>query len=120
VTFRPADSRQNLVNARLDENGRYEATLPAGEVRVAVDNRDLEPAGRGAPKLVLPPGVKFPPAPKSGAESPPPAPAAAPEPAPRNLPGTYVPIPANYYDVDTSGLTYTVKTGPQSYDIELK
>jgi hypothetical protein len=122
VTFRPADSRQNLVNAQLDANGRYEALLPTGEVQIAIDNRELEPAPpeRGAARAVLPPGVKFPPAAKSAAESSPPAAAPPPEVAPQRLAGTYVPIPASYYTVETSGLTYSVKPGPQSYDIELK
>jgi hypothetical protein len=117
IIFRPVDGRQNTVNAQLAENGTYEVTLPAGEVKIAVDNRELEssPADRGAGPA-LPPGVKLPPVPKAGGESPP----AAPKPAPEKPPVTYVAIPSKYHDVDTSGLTYTVTGGPQSHDIELK
>jgi hypothetical protein len=32
----------------------------------------------------------------------------------------YVPIPERYQDPDTSGLSYTVVRGPQTYDVELK
>jgi hypothetical protein len=123
VTFRPADGRSNTVNAPIDENGNYEATLPSGEVKIAVDNRELQrlPPDRSAAGPALPPdlkppaGVKPPPGVKPGSASPPPQ-----ENAPQKLPGTYVAIPEKYHDVDTSGLTYTVKSGPQPHDIELK
>ena len=116
VTFRPADGRKNTVNALLDANGNYEAVLPAGEVLIAVDNRELErqAADRGAARPALPPGLKLPAGAKPGAEPP------AAKTAPDRPPGTYVPIPEQYYDVDTSGLKYTVKSGPQSHDIELR
>src|SRR4051812_12307969 len=43
VTFQPADPRQNAVSVDLDEQGRYAADLPAGDVAVSIDNRELEP-----------------------------------------------------------------------------
>ena len=46
VTFRPADPRQNSVSAEIDRQGNYQAVLPAGEVKVCVDNRELEPPPR--------------------------------------------------------------------------
>jgi hypothetical protein len=115
VIFRPDDSSKNTVTAQLDENGRYEATLPAGAVKIAVDNRELRRLP-SAPRPALPPGVTLPPPSKSGAGSP----APPPENTPPKLPGNYIPIPPRYCDVDASGLTYTVKPGTQSYDIELK
>ena len=118
VTFRPADSSRNAVSARIGEDGHFEATLPAGEVKIAVDNREFEPPPRGdVPKLPpvvdLPPGVK--PAPPERPGSPP-----TPEGAPEKPSGKYVPIPPKYYDVDTSDLTLVVQPGPQSYDVRLK
>ncbi len=117
VTFRPADAGKNTVNAPLDADGNFTATLPAGEVRIAVDNRELEDQAadrRTAP--TLPPELKLPPGVKPGGEPPPPAQKTAP---PKSH-GLYVPIPEKYYDVDTSNLTYTVKTGVQAHNIELK
>src|SRR5438105_9307710 len=43
LMFRPADGRFNLVTVVLDESGTFSVELPAGEVMVAVANRDLEP-----------------------------------------------------------------------------
>src|SRR4051812_15792825 len=69
LTFRPADPKKKAVTVKIDEKGNYEATLPAGEVQVAIDNRDLQylSPGRdaGQPKL---PGVRIPP--KSAGSSP--------------------------------------------------
>jgi hypothetical protein len=116
VTFRPAEGKANTVNARLDANGYYEATLPVGMVGIAVDNRDLQPQlQERASGPTLPPGLQLPTGAKRAPQTPLPA-----EQAPEPLPGDYVPIPARYYDVDTSGLTYMVKRGAQTHDIELK
>src|SRR5262245_28811409 len=43
VTFRPADPAKNSITVELDAEGRYSTTLPAGEVTVIIDNRELEP-----------------------------------------------------------------------------
>src|SRR5690349_12038708 len=53
VTFRPADSHKNPVTVRVAEDGRFEAVVPAGEVRIAVDNREFEPPPK-AEKIKLP------------------------------------------------------------------
>jgi hypothetical protein len=118
VTFRPADSSKNVVSARIGDDGHFEATLPAGEVRIAVDNREFQPPPRGeVPKLPpvvdLPPGVKPPQHERQGSP-------AAPEGGPEKPSGKYVPIPPQYYDVDTSDLKLVVQPGPQSYDFRLK
>jgi hypothetical protein len=110
LTFRPADPRQNAVSVVIGPDGRYEATLPAGDVTICVDNRELQPTARRSGETPLPPGVKLPQAD---------GPAAVP-PANPTLPGKYVPIPEKYYDADTSGLRHTVKPGDDSHDIELK
>jgi hypothetical protein len=121
IMFRPADATQNAVSARADADGRYEAVLPVGEVKVSVDNRDQEPHKKGPSPL--PPGL--PPeisqklkgngqpeaaAPKSGDNNPD-------KPAVK-----YIPIPANYYDIEKSGLGFRVEGGggTQEHDLELK
>jgi hypothetical protein len=119
LTFLPADPTRNSVGAELDEQGNYEAVLPAGEVKVSVDNRELEPRGpkdAGLPKDInLPSDIKKLLASAKADKAPPPSPAqAADKPA-----GRYVPIPAKYYLAETSGLTFTVKSGSQQHDIEL-
>jgi hypothetical protein len=119
VTFRPADPRQNSVSAELDEQGNYEAVLPAGEVKVCIDNHQLEPHPSRA--AGLPPGLPLTPEvqrtigsvkpdqsqPKNG------------ENVPRKPPGTYVKIPDKYRTVETSGLQFVVEGGNQTHEIEL-
>jgi hypothetical protein len=119
VTFRPADPRQNTVSAELNERGEYEAVLPAGEVQVSVDNRELEP--RTAQGGGLPPGLPALSAEArkalggKGDKSPPkPGGQAADRPS-----GRYVMIPTRYHDVETSGLKFTVQSGDQTHNIEL-
>jgi hypothetical protein len=112
LTFRPIDPSKNSVTAQIDENGHYEVVLPAGDVKIAVDNREWEPAVPA--KSVLPPGVKLPVAPKTTVDAP------AATSAPSKPPGSYVPIPAKFYDADSSGLKFTVVSGKsQTHDIEL-
>jgi hypothetical protein len=114
VTFRPADPRQNTLSVPIEPDGQYEATLPAGEVLISVDNRELEPAGPG-PAPELPPTINLPrdaPVPASSSRG---RPGGSRKPA-----GSYVPIPEKYYSVDTSGLRCTVKGGSQHYDITLE
>jgi hypothetical protein len=117
VTFRPADPRANSVSAELDEKGHYSVVLPAGEVKVSIDNRNLQertPVGGGLPpnlplkddvRKALTGGNPTPSPPKEGN---------APKPS-----GRYVPIPARYYTVESSGLRFTVARGGQKHDIEL-
>src|SRR5437868_6821726 len=45
IMFRPGNPKLNTVTAEIDEQGNYEAVVPAGEVRVCVDNRELEARG---------------------------------------------------------------------------
>jgi hypothetical protein len=119
VSFHPADPRQNSVSADLDEQGRYEAVLPVGEVQVSVDNRELEPRDAGAIGIPanLPPEVR-----KKLAQVKLPAepPAAKNDDAPAKPRGKYVRIPTKYYEVETSGLQFKVEAGNPEHDIELK
>jgi hypothetical protein len=119
ITFRPADPKENSVSAELDEQGNYEAVLPAGEVNICVDNRELEPRTGGGPPL--PPGLPLSPEarkmltkgktdhvePKSDDN------------LPKPLHGQYVKIPNKFYKAETSGLTFLVTGGDQKRDIEL-
>jgi hypothetical protein len=123
VSFRPADPKHNAVSAEVDEQGNYEAVLPAGEVQVAVDNRELQPPTPSGP-AGLPPGL---PADvqnvlnkERAKAAPPPADQPAAPRTPNNRRGTYVPIPEKYYTTDKSGLTFTVEPGNPKHDIELK
>jgi hypothetical protein len=117
VTFRPADSRQNSVSAQTDAEGNYTAVLPVGPVKVGVDNRELEPraslAGLEPPPLA-PEAAKLLGKPAGKAAPKPAAPAA------EKGPGKYVKIPDKYYDIETSGLDFTVTGGEQPHNIELQ
>lgn len=116
VTFRPADARQNAITAPIDAQGNYEAILPAGEVKVCVDNRELEPPPvlSGLQPPGLPPEVQK----AIGGKADKAAPRAADKPADKPA-GRYVPIPEKYYTVETSGLQFTVQRGDQKQDISL-
>jgi hypothetical protein len=123
VTFRPANPKVNPVSVDLDEQGNYQVALPVGEVQVSVDNRGLQP--RPAPlagsTVNLPPAVREA-MNKAKTEGATPAPAAAadnPSAAPKTR-GKYVAIPPKYYTIEDSGLKYTIESGNQKQDIELK
>src|SRR5262245_58048810 len=102
LTFRPADPAHNSVSVEIDEQGNYRAVLPAGEVQVSVDNRELEPPPpSGGP--VLPPGLS--PEVKKALSAGQPAPAAG---GGKKASARYVPIPERYYQMETSKLQFTV------------
>jgi hypothetical protein len=113
VTFFPTAPGERAVTAELDEEGNYEVVLPAGEVKISVDNRGLEETpgtGGGGVSLNVPitPDVKKHLGnPKQG------------RPQPNRPPGKYRKIPDKYYLIETSGVTYTVEHGDQKHDIEL-
>jgi hypothetical protein len=121
VLFRPADPKANSVFARINDDGTYEAELPVGEVKVSVDNRDLQPPPRTQGPVRLP-GINLPREVQqkfAQAKSQAPAEAAESPDALEKPSGKYVPIPDKYYSVDTSGLQFTAKGGNQTQDIEL-
>jgi hypothetical protein len=81
----------------IDENGNYKVEAPIGEVKIQVDNRPLEKKkGPTGPILKRPDSE-----------------------GPTAMKGTYVPIPDKYYDADQTPLTYTVKSGSQTFEINL-
>jgi hypothetical protein len=116
VTFFPADSKQNSVTVPIDERGNYEATLPVGDVKIIVDNRNLEPPPPppGGPSVLpggLPPEIRKGLGDKKDAPPPPNT--------PEKAAGKYVPIPPRYYDITTSGLGFKVERGDQTKKIDL-
>lgn len=119
VLFRPVDTKHNAVTAELDEQGNYQAILPAGEVQVAVDNRELQPRPTGP--IARPPDM---PAEVQKAmnenKSTPPSQSTTNPNAPPKLRGKYVPIPEKFYSGEDSGLTFTVDPSNPKHDIELK
>jgi len=123
VTFRPADPKENSVTAELDTDGRFSVILPAGEVLVSIDNRELEPRQAGGIPS-LPSGLPIAADVRAKiAKGPPPK---APEPDAKSgddvrVPkGRYLPIPEKYYLAETSELKFTIKDGDQPLNIELK
>jgi hypothetical protein len=115
--FLPGDSKHNSVTASLDGEGRFSVVLPAGNVRVSVDNRDLEPrpAIRLSPgQLNIPDSVKQ----AVGAKAANPPSAAQPKTSGANT-ARYVKIPDKYYDAAISGLDFKVQGGDQKHDVEL-
>jgi hypothetical protein len=122
VMFRPVDGRQNSVTVELDAEGRYSAVLPAGDVLVSVDNRELEP--RPVIAGGIPAGIPLSQEARAklgGKSAPPTGPEAGQKTGEdaRRPSGRYVPIPEKYCMAETSGLKFTVKGGDQPYDIEL-
>src|SRR5581483_3518786 len=114
ITFLPKDPKYGSVATSLDEQGHFSVTLPAGEVRVGIDNRELEPRKpiHFTPKLPASVGKAI------GNPPPEPAPAAPPAAAGGNS-SRYVKIPDKYYDAATSGLDFKVQSGDQTHNIEL-
>jgi hypothetical protein len=126
--FRPLDTSQNPVSAVLDQDGKYEAIVPAGEVKITVDNRSLKSPPRGPVGVSgnpegdqRPAGVpkNVPVAPPKGAMGEATRENNAPPITPQTQVGKYVPIPEKYYDPDTSGLSLKVTRGSQPFNIEL-
>jgi hypothetical protein len=114
VIFRPDAADKDTVIVDLDENGRFNAVVPSGRSRVAVDNRELEPIAAARPET--PPGLKLP-APPPSKDHAPPSTATT---TPQKVHGKYVKIPDQYYDVATSELEIVVKPGTQDFPIDLK
>jgi hypothetical protein len=103
------------LSTLIQEDGRYMIqNVPPGNVKIAVETdsassfADVIPKMQRVPKgaLMGPPREAFP---KGAADGPSP-----------QTKGKRVPIPQQYGDPDKSGLTYTVKSGKQEHNIELK
>jgi hypothetical protein len=103
----------------LDEQGRFSVVLPAGDVRISVDNRELEPRQpihMSPAQLNLPPEVKD----KLGSGGNAPAQPRPPSPTAGGAnTSRYIKIPERYYDAAKSGLNIKVQSGDQTHDLEL-
>jgi hypothetical protein len=122
LTFRPDDPKLNPVIAEIDEQGRYEAVLPVGTVKVSVDNRGLEPPAKLDGGAAIPLDLPLSPDAKKalqGKKAERPAPPARSDNEAKKPAGRYIRIPDRYYDVTTSGLDFTVQAGDMKHDIEL-
>ncbi|HZV04841.1 MAG TPA: hypothetical protein VE999_07140 [Gemmataceae bacterium] len=86
-------------NDRIDETGHYTIKPPVGPVKITIDNRML--TQRANPNAMKGAG------PRPGGSDPNP------------IKGKYVRIPDKYYKTTDTPLTYTVKKGSQTYNIEL-
>jgi hypothetical protein len=93
-------------NSAIEEDGSYSVSkVPPGPAMITVETASLRPAPKGnapgpyakMPKDMAPPG------PNSQAD-----------------PKRYVPIPDQYANPDSSGLTLDVKGGSQTHNIDLK
>lgn len=120
VVFFPQIEGQNSVLTLLDELGNYSVELPACEVKVTVNNQELKPR----PKLDfgVPPGLPGGAAQKLATakkESPQKAAGTVDPGMHGKLPGRYVEIPAKYYNVTSTPLSFTVSRGDQTHDLEL-
>lgn len=99
-------------SAIISEDGTYQIKAPIGDVKIGVENGMLKPQGGGGK---MGKGSRGGGPPKGGSH--PKQPGAEPKEEP--VKGKYVAIPLIYADPATSGLTYTVKSGSQTHDIEL-
>ena len=109
VAFQSKDGQ--IGSANIDFDGNYEmANAPIGDVMITVQVPTLGPGpGGGPPKA--PPGIPpmRPPGGDGGIASTPPS----------IDPKKIIQIPGKYGKVETSGLTYTVEKGEQTYNITL-
>jgi hypothetical protein len=101
--------------ATLGEDGSYSIdNIPAGQYKIAVvtptNQPERNPRGKGPPPNMMPPKDKIP----AGASSP------VYSGQPKKAKKPQKPIPDDFADPDKSGLTYTVKSGPQTHPIDMK
>jgi hypothetical protein len=97
-------------SGKIDENGNYKLSAPVGEVTITVNNAMLQ--GQAPHK-----GAKG-----KGGGGPPPKELPHPKQVAADVQptkGHWVSIPSRYSNADTSELKYTVKEGPQTYDVKL-
>src|SRR5262245_54815985 len=101
VLFHAADGR--IEHGLITGNGKYTvANAPPGPVRITVRSHPPAPVGlpsRGGPLPSAPAGMV--------------------PPAKEQRDGKFVAIPPRYLDPAQSTLTYNVRAGKQTYDIEL-
>jgi hypothetical protein len=94
ITF--VSERGRNAGAVIDPSGRYQARVRVGAMKVTVNNLMLRKDQASATRLKT----------------------AVPD-APPDVKGTYRELPKKYLSPDTSGLSFTVQPGAQTYDIQL-
>jgi hypothetical protein len=104
LAFHSAKGTSAAGTAVIDESGNYSINSPEGDVKITVDNQMLMPGAAREKRIAEKMGA----GPRPGG------------PQPTEVKGKYVPIPAKYLSPETTDLTYTVKKGEQTHDIELK
>jgi len=110
VTFIHTEKNQSLI-AEIGEDGTYTIDkIPVGPVKIVVETKSLKPPQGGRPGSSIPDYKPPKDAPTSGFTPPDRS-----EKAKR-----YVAIPDSYASAETSGLTYTVTAGSQTFEIPLK
>jgi hypothetical protein len=94
------------ISGSIQEDGSYTlAKVPPGPVTVCVETESLNPGAKAlARHYTPPPGMQAPAGLDEGNAS---------------TAKLYVKIPEKYSKPDQSGLSYTVKSGSQKYDIDL-
>lgn len=102
---------QGTASSPIGPDGSYKVDkVPAGEVKIGVETKSVKPAANfNRPAMPTPPPDALPKDAAASIYGPPSQPM-----------GKFVAIPDSYADPKSSGLTYTVKPGPQPYDIDLK
>lgn len=101
------------ATAMIDENGNYEMKdAPVGECQVTVTVMAM-PRDPSVRARMMGKGPKMPEGPRDPNSSEPPLPSGA------KYPKVIIPIDAKYSQPDTSGLTFKVEKGEQTYNIEL-
>jgi hypothetical protein len=103
VFFHASDGKPR--SALIEKDGSYRfKDVPAGKIALAV----LSPDPSKFPKRDPPPGVKGSPKMPEGTDQP-----------PGGDPSKWFAIPKSYGDVNTSGLTFTIAQGSNTYDIKM-
>jgi hypothetical protein len=107
VTF--LTSKGLIFSGPIDTDGNYKLKASVGDAKVSVDNSMLKKDDSPRVDLRHPPGVKPPPGVQVEAE----------KSSASDITGTYVPLPPKFQDPDSSGLKCSVKSGTQTFDIDL-
>jgi hypothetical protein len=117
VTFVSTEGKTS-ISAAIKEDGSYQlANVPVGAVKICVETESLRSQvtrsmSKGPGTSGVPPSYKAPPGASEQTGYKPPE--------PQDTSSRYVQIPPQYAKADTTDLTYTVKSGSQSHDVELK
>jgi hypothetical protein len=106
VTFRPDDPNTNSVSYALEADGKFVVELPVGPVKVCVDNREFEPLPPTLPPSL--PNVNLPAEVKQAMSQ------------PQQVSERWVKIPAKYYELESTDLSFEVVGGNQQQTLELR